>query len=163
MENLKTVNVYVSAASSEIDRAEHFVAEVRKIREPVALAVPYDWVPEVRKAPVPESSLSSELRLKAAEFDVEGVMKCGIFVLLAPVRGSFGAGFEFALACTRPDVVIVTSGIGSIFTEYTDARFASDEATLTAIPHLAALQVNAGPEWYKARVAKRRAHLLGAR
>lgn len=125
--------VYVAAASSELQRAEGAIQALRDLGHTVV----HDWPAEVRRVgsanPTDAAYVS---RRKWAIQDFDGVMSCQVFWLLMPHAEGFGAGVElgYALGMKYPAPRIIVSGPyrRSIFTALVTECYPTDVAALEA-------------------------------
>ena len=98
------MRVYVAAASSEIERAEWAIAELRKH----GIEITEDW-PAVMRSNPPDAECSRELLAAACNANVYGIERADCILVLAGPAMSQGRAGELAIAVwIEPDDVFVS-------------------------------------------------------
>jgi len=134
------VKVYVAAASAEIERAERFAREARRLGHEVT----HDWMAIVRSQTVSESELPRAIRREAATDDIRGVREAEVFIMLVPDEqiASRGIWVELGYAIAARDTTdglcpgiwcVGESARVSIFTELANGVFVSDADALKSL------------------------------
>ena len=115
-----SLSVYVAGASSELDKAEHYVNRLRSR----GVSISYDWPAAMRAEPKSDAELSDLERHRYGSDDLLGVRLAQVVWLLAPVVGSRGCWVELGYALALNRHVIVSGDDGrSIFTALAARRF----------------------------------------
>jgi len=129
---MKKKTAYVAGSSNEIVAVRH----VQQLLREAGFTITYDWTPAVEawiKKGRPEQT--ARVMRKQAEEDLYGVSHASLFVLIAPVAPSFGAGVELGYALDENhSVVIGTEAKSHIFMHVADKVFC--EPINDAVKHL---------------------------
>lgn len=123
--------VYVAGASAELERAESAIRRARA----QGLVVTYDWPISFRAAQATggDDSLGRADRYRVACEDRDGVLRARALWLLAPRRGSTGAGFELGLAYAWGKHVVVSGENRHLFASLAHVEVDRDEEAISQL------------------------------
>ena len=129
---MKKKTAYVAGSSKELVVVRH----VQKLLRDAGFTITWDWTPIVEdwiKDGCPNQS--ARTMRKHAEEDLDGVLHANLFVLVAPVVPSFGAGVELGYALGDcHSAVIGTEAKSHIFMHCADRVFC--EPLNDAVKHM---------------------------
>lgn len=92
-----TVKIYVAASRSLLSDAERLIAVLRR----ACHTITYDWTEAMRRNP-PDDRCTDGVLIDECAADINGVLACDMFVLLAPESGGTGCWVELGLALASP-------------------------------------------------------------
>lgn len=121
----KEMKIYVAAGRSLIDDAERLIDKLTRGGH----AITYDWTKAVRSNP-PDDQCTYTVLIDECSRDIDGVIECDQFVLLAPKEGGTGCWVELGMALLAPRapfIVIIGAFDRTIF------RFAWDQSRRSSI------------------------------
>jgi hypothetical protein len=102
------IEIYISAASAEIGRAEAFAVAAGSIR---GVGITHPWWEVMRAVGRPDHELTADERRAHAKADVLGVQRADVVVVLVPSAPSIGLYVELGIAISaQTDSFLVAVG-----------------------------------------------------